>query len=265
VKNPLDLLRRQHKPDTRALGAYADGSASPAERAAFEAHVAGCAGCSARLAELQFVRASLASLPDAPAPRSFRLRESDVAAPARVPAPLPGWMRAMPALSAAAVVVFAVVLGTDLATRSSDGDASGSGLAMSATRNESADSAAPDNQFDDSGGRAAGETEAGSPALPGALAATPPADGVENAPAADAATQGDAAPGEDTAASREQIAEETRTAEREKLEAASQRPSSDDDGNQTAFRVVEIAAAAVAVAAGIAAIGIWRRKREMAA
>jgi anti-sigma factor RsiW len=263
VKNPLDLLRRQHKPDPRALSAYADGSASPAERAAFEAHVAGCAGCSARLAELQFVRASLASLPDAAAPRSFRLRESDVAKPAHT-APMAGWMRAMPALSAAAVVVFAIVLGTDLATRTSDGDARGSGLAMSATRNESADGAAPDNQFDDSSGRAAGETQSGSPAVPGALAATPAAEGAENAPAADAATQGDAAPGEDTAASREQIAEQTRTAEREKLEAASQRASSDDDGNQAAFRVVEIAAAAVAVAAGVAAIGIWRRKREMA-
>ncbi|HEX5479368.1 MAG TPA: zf-HC2 domain-containing protein [Dehalococcoidia bacterium] len=112
VKNLLAVLRRAHQPDT-TLSAYVDGSASESQRARVEAHVLACPRCAQRLEHLRSVRSALASLPQLDAPRSFRLHASDVAKP--VPASGPSFTaRAIPALAAAAVVAFAVLVAVDV-------------------------------------------------------------------------------------------------------------------------------------------------------
>jgi hypothetical protein len=65
------------------LDAYADGALSPAEVAAFEAHLAGCARCASGLAATRALKAALASAPAIEAPRSFRLTPGMASGPAR--------------------------------------------------------------------------------------------------------------------------------------------------------------------------------------
>ncbi len=108
MKNVLAVLRRKHRPNTRALSAYLDRAVSADEAAAIEAHVATCVACARELAGLQAVRSLLSSLPQADVPRSFHLRPADIAPQARPQASLA--LRLMPALSGAAAVAFAVLL-----------------------------------------------------------------------------------------------------------------------------------------------------------
>ena len=130
VKNVLAVLRRAHQPDT-TLSAYADGSATQSERTAVEPHVAECPRCAARLEELRSLRAALAALPDFDAPRSFRLRPSDVTRPARSPQPS-FTSRAIPALAAVAVVAFAAFVAVDVRSGSGNASDSSTQLARSA-------------------------------------------------------------------------------------------------------------------------------------
>ncbi|HEY8172708.1 MAG TPA: zf-HC2 domain-containing protein, partial [Dehalococcoidia bacterium] len=142
MKNPLDLLRGTHKPDPVALSEYMDERATPDQRASIETHVASCAACRAWLVETTAMRSALRAMPEVDAPRSFRLRQSDVEVAPRTSAS-PGWLRAMPALAAASIVVFALVLGTDLATRDSG---SGFGLTSASAPRESAGTSVEDTQ-----------------------------------------------------------------------------------------------------------------------
>jgi anti-sigma factor RsiW len=109
----LGLFRRTHRPDAELLSAHLDGRLDAVAAARAEAHIASCEACRVRLAELRTMRDMLRSLPDADAPRSFRLRPSDVPSPV-VTRRAPGAVRAMPMLGAVAAVVFAAVLGFDL-------------------------------------------------------------------------------------------------------------------------------------------------------
>ncbi|MGH7633156.1 MAG: zf-HC2 domain-containing protein, partial [Gemmatimonadaceae bacterium] len=103
----LAVLGRTHRPNERRLSEYLDSVLLASEAAAMAAHVATCATCAGRLAELRALHTVLATLPQADAPRSFRLRAADVA-PVR-PAPTPLSLRLMPALTGAAFVAFAVL------------------------------------------------------------------------------------------------------------------------------------------------------------
>lgn len=113
------MLGRSHRPDIELLSEYLDGRLEAAGDVRLEAHVESCAACRTRLAALRDAREALRALPAAEAPRSFRLRAAQVGAAPR-PRPAPPLVRAMPVLSAAAIVVFAAVLGADL-YRSSGG------------------------------------------------------------------------------------------------------------------------------------------------
>jgi anti-sigma factor RsiW len=117
VNKLLQSLLRRHRPDVPALSAYADGSASAADAAAIERHLAACEVCRAEVAGLRSLRATLGAMPQAEHPRSFRLRAADVErAPGRASASGFGVaMRLMPMVSAAAGLVFVLVLGADLA------------------------------------------------------------------------------------------------------------------------------------------------------
>ena len=105
--------------------AYVDATGVPAERARFEAHMAGCERCSRRVEELTLVRSLLATLPPAPVPRSFRLTPEMLAdSPARAarmdrtpPSRTP--LRLAQFATVAAVVAFATVFAFDRLSGSS--------------------------------------------------------------------------------------------------------------------------------------------------
>jgi anti-sigma factor RsiW len=284
VKKLLDLFPRRHRPDSAALSALLDGALGPRERAAAEAHVASCAACAARVAELRDVKLLLAAMPRAEAPRAFRVRESDVEAPAR-PAPRPSpALKWLPAVSGVAMAVFVVVLGADLATRGDD-DASGtaafSSLESAEMRNlagggeqagmPAGDAAAPE------GGIAADDGALLDRQSPPPLAPAPPAPpqvGIaapDTAPPAPVPTidatwtysrNGTAVSGEGYIqfSSPEAIRD---IADRDWYEAASDASTSgDDDGGRTGYRVAEAVALAIGLGALAVAGGAWFARRR---
>jgi anti-sigma factor RsiW len=106
---------RKHPVSEAELSALADASVSRGEQTRIEAHVASCASCRETLAELRVVQRTLRALPRATAPRSFALRQSDVA-PARKSG-TSAMGAAMPALSGvtlAAFLAFGVLVGMDM-------------------------------------------------------------------------------------------------------------------------------------------------------
>jgi anti-sigma factor RsiW len=268
VKNLFVFLRRSHKPDAEALSALADGELDAARARALEAHLAACEACTARLEELKRVQSMLAAMPQADAPRSFRLRRADVEAPAR-PAPvfMPGLLRALPAASGVAALAFVLVLATDFSTRDGGGGRTASlqssaDSAPSSARMESKSAEAPagaaaadrddeaadaaQSYFDADGTAAAGGAPVDAPAMgvTGGEPATAVAGAIdENAPPATASGEG-----------LTQVADE--------YEAATAEAGDDDDGSRAAFLAVEIIAAGIAIAAG-AAFAVSRRKRRV--
>jgi hypothetical protein len=108
------LLFDRHGRYRRRLSPYLDGGLASREGEALEAHLAACQSCGRELEELRAVRAALRSLPEAPAPRSFRLTPAGVAVPASRPAPRPlspanrGLRLAGAALATAFIVVLFV-------------------------------------------------------------------------------------------------------------------------------------------------------------
>lgn len=80
-----DTDRRWHEsPEYRQeqLSAALDGTLTPDERAALDAHLAGCASCRRELEELRQVRSLLRAVPEPALPRSFLLPlEGDLPAP----------------------------------------------------------------------------------------------------------------------------------------------------------------------------------------
>ena len=248
MKRLLAIFTARHQPDRGALSAYLDGQLAADRAAALEAHVASCAACTETLEGMREVRAMLRALPEAEPPRSFRLRASDVEAPGRaraIAAPPPSLMRAMPVLSAAAVVVFAIAVAFDAAGNGSDNDGN-AGLAMqqesAAYANDSTGAARNSETLPNGGPPAADEAPGGAAegATPvdGALGAAPQPNAPVGTPPASPA--GDAFQPDVAAAS----------------------AADDDDGNNLTLRIVEVAAAAVAIVAGGLALRTWRKRRE---
>ncbi|MGB6836109.1 MAG: zf-HC2 domain-containing protein, partial [Dehalococcoidia bacterium] len=119
--NPLNLtqtlarLLRPHPVRREDLSAYLDGRLAPPERARVEEHLAACGRCRQELEELRTVVRALRGLSQVPVPRSFRLSPAQVET-AR-PAARPTWAYgALGAASAAATIIFAVLLSGDLLT-----------------------------------------------------------------------------------------------------------------------------------------------------
>lgn len=263
----FDLLRREHKPDAVNLSAYLDGALDDARRAETESHVASCEVCRARVAELRALRADLAAMPHADAPRPFRLRQADLV---DVREPGGGWaaaplMRAASVTAAMAVLLFGVVFAVQ---RSGDDDAASNGLALSRASDDQREAlepmpdaatgasesaggvqppaeatAAAAEAFDsagigtaaaragsDDGTASAGQVTPGS-STPGSAA--PPAGSLADVPAASATVSAEAITGDRVAAD-------------------------DDDGNQYALRVVLLVTAGVIAVVALAAIAVRR-------
>ncbi len=284
MKNLLALLRESHKPDAEALSALADDRLDPARAHTLEAHMAACGDCTARLEELRRVKSMLAAMPQAGAPRSFRLRQVDVEAPVRsAPVFMPGLLRAMPAASGVAALAFVLVLATDFSTRNGDGGRTASlqspaDSAHSIDRIESKSAEAPagasavesDGALDpapleyNADGTPAAEAAAGAVAPDGEVV---PDDAAERAdlPAA-SVTGGDVATAApeaiDQYAPLDATSGDGDTPVGGELAAASAQSADDDDGGRTPFLIAEIIAASIAIAGG-AAFAVSRRKRSV--
>lgn len=102
---------QKHPVSEAQLNAYVDGRVGRAEHTRIEAHVGSCVGCRETIEELGVLRRTLRALPREAAPRSFALRQSDVAPASR------GLTAAMPALTGvtmAAFLTFGVLISFDM-------------------------------------------------------------------------------------------------------------------------------------------------------
>jgi hypothetical protein len=94
------------------LAGYVDGSLSPTERAAVDAHVSGCDRCRHEVALATAARGALIALPEVPAPAGVAGRPLAEAGISRAPAPSgpPRWYRIAGIAAAAAAVALVLVV-----------------------------------------------------------------------------------------------------------------------------------------------------------
>lgn len=264
----IKLLRFwDRNPHLRAeeASALVDGELPAAGRAA--SHVAACEDCRALVDEMARLREMLAALPEAEAPRSFRLRASDVAAPAsaRSAGGIGLVPRLLPYVSAAAAAVFVVAMTLqyypDGGAGSDAGD--GDGLTMGAPaqptgnlRAEDAASAPAGADDGAAGGTAAAPATAPEPGdTPAAAGATVP----DASPAADGAQRD--APETGAAPDAETFDSDGGATESAAPPDATDAVVRDDgDGGVTTPGLIAIVAAGVAVVAGAGAV-IARTRR----
>ena len=110
-----NVVKSEHERVAAMLSAYIDGELAPAQKARVEAHLAECEECAQNLHTLRQTVSLLGQLPAMKAPRSFVIREAQVAP--RRPAGF-RWTWAYPALQGAttlAFLLFVVVFAGDLA------------------------------------------------------------------------------------------------------------------------------------------------------
>ena len=138
------MFWHRHPVSGSDLSAYVDGQLGEAARGRVDAHIDACASCREALAELRALRSAIRELPRASAPRSFSLREADVQPLTPQPS---GFSRAMPALSAVAMVAFLgfwALVGLDASGwPSEETDLSGPGTATTYQLEVASDRSAP--------------------------------------------------------------------------------------------------------------------------
>lgn len=246
--NPLRLtqtlarLLRPHPVRREDLSSYLDGRLAPPERARVEEHLVACGRCRQELEELRTVVRALRGLSQVPVPRSFRLSPAQVeAAPA---AARPTWAYgALGAASAAATIIFAVLLSGDLLTTD--------GLDEAITPEGGPPAALMGRQAEE-----AAEAGEGLPAEADLTAeeAPPPEPTMEASPPAVTPLATEAPP--------EAFAPAMPAQPPEAEEAERPPAAEEDDGGmgRIALRVGEAAAAAVALAALGGLLVLWRRR-----
>lgn len=251
VKRLLDFFLRRHQPDIDALSAHLDGRLDVRADAALQSHLADCGACRERLDELRAVRTRLRGMPAAEPARSFRLsRPAIEAAAPRISGPAPSLVRLAPALSAAAVLVFAIVVAADVYS-------SGGGTSAMSLARQSGE--APQSQ------RVATAPAAGAMSAPESSGAAPKA--IESPAASGTASDGSlppapAAPANTAIADNGSAFDSTPSGN----SALSSRDNASNDrgggpsGGRIALRILETIVAAIAI--GAAAVAIGKRVKE---
>lgn len=279
VERVNKLLRffGRHEPDVNALSAYLDGRLATPEAARLRAHLASCEACRARLDGLRATRDTLRAMLDVDPPRSFRVRAADAEGASATALPRPArTLRWAPAMSAAAAVVFAIVLVMDITSSGSGSSATRAPLAASQRSTSAESSGAADKSAADAGAPA--PQTRGSSAAQSTLEAGIAAPGdATAAPGETPETVRELAP-EDAAAPTEPSSALTEAYDATAAAAAPGRIAGPDtaengspaeavehapeDGNNTAaLRVIEIIAGAIAVASAAVGIRWWRTGR----
>lgn len=256
---------RLHSRWREQVDAYVDGELVIGEARNLERHLAGCQQCSVRVGQARAMKALLSEIPQAPAPRSFRLTPEMVSEPLRprsAPAkPATTAFRVAQFATGFAVVALVAVAVVDVG-RSSNG--SGSNSAASSARESAADQSAP---LGDAAGAISAATAPGQPAAtpsPSPAFVPPNTGGVvasgfatptlaTTAPGAFAATPSDAPDALSENASKSAGG----TAAPQPL---AERASESNDGR--GFRPVELALTAVVVAGAAATLGLYLRRRR---
>ena len=233
--------RGRHEVREEDLSAYVDGELNASALQRVEAHLEVCAACRESVTELRAVRHSVKELPRVPVPRSFVLREADVAA-ASATAGAGLFGNVTPLLSgvaAIAIVAFVVLAGFDITSDSSNrdagvtaGDFSVSDLEADSAGEAPVNAAAPQTAEREDYG-------AGDERLPDELS---PDDGEAAPPQLEGIRDENTDPGTDP---------------------QSAVASGDDD--ETGLRIAEALAGGIAVVAGGAALFIWWRRRQAGA
>lgn len=107
----MNILRNigksKHERVAEMLSAYLDGEVTPNQRAQVEAHLAQCRECAHNLRTLRQTVNLLGELPAVKAPRSFVIREAQVAPRRRVTG---RWQRSYPLLQGATVAVLLLLV-----------------------------------------------------------------------------------------------------------------------------------------------------------
>ena len=109
----IKLQRREHDRVVDKLSAYLDDQLAPRDRALVEAHLGTCGACREDLRTLRWTRGLLREMPVVRVPRSFVVREADVA-PQRTPRRRP--LFAAQWATAVVTLLFVLVLAGDLLT-----------------------------------------------------------------------------------------------------------------------------------------------------
>ncbi len=234
--------RGRHNVRKEDLSAYVDGELGAAALQRVEAHLEVCAACSESVTELRAVRQSVKELPRVPVPRSFVLREADVAAaPTRVGGGLFGSVTPLlSGVAAIAIVAFVVLAGFDITSDSSNRGAGITAGEFSTSDDLEADAAneAPANAAVPQTSEREGYN-AGDEGLPGELILD----------------DGEAAPPQ----------EESISDDGTRLGTDPQSAVASGDDDETGLRIAEALAAGIAVVAGGAAWFIWWRRRQAGA
>ena len=268
MKNLLSGFRRSPHPDREQLSEYLDGEASPKTKGVLEAHISSCAQCRSQLDGLREVRSALGALPQAEAPRSFRLQSWQVEHMTPHRRAAAGFVYAVPALGIAAAVALVVLVGVDLS-------GSGGNHASPAASNFAFNRAPPpgaEATFSKDLPSAPSIASSGA-AVPASPMPTPPSamlqDNTERAPAAPATSS--ATPSDASAFKEAQgapsptavAADQARSAPPTAAAASSSQQQAPSNGSGTDWlRIGEIIAGCVAVVAAVATVGVLKLRRS---
>ncbi len=233
--------RGRHEVRKEDLSAYVDGELSASALQRVEAHLEVCAACSESVTELRAVRQSVKELPRVPVPRSFVLREADVAAaPTRAGGGLFGSVTPLlSGVAAIAIVAFVVLAGFDITSDSANRDV-GITAGDFSTSDLEADAARESPE----------------------AAVVPQASDTENYDAGDDGLPDELSPDDGEAAPPQQ---ESISDDGTRLGTDPQSAVAAGDDDETGLRIAEAVAAGIAVAAGGAALFIWWRRRQAGA
>jgi anti-sigma factor RsiW len=128
---------RRHPVSEEELSAQLDGRLPAVRAANVTAHLEACSSCRGAMAELESVRRLVAALPAAVPPRSFAIREADLA-PAGAAPRLAGLAFA----PAVAIALFVALLVYDLSTAPGGGESTFAGAVETTQASKALDSAA---------------------------------------------------------------------------------------------------------------------------